>query len=83
MNRTPLIAEIAAGLSPHAALTLIELSRNLPRNILRTLPWLRLDNNLCLGFKLEYRPRACRFLCWDDMMLPADSLDEAARPLQA
>ncbi len=62
MNRTPLITEIAAGLSPHTTLALINLSRYLLRNILRTLPRQRLDDNLSLGFKVEHRPRTCWFL---------------------
>ena len=79
-----MIAETAAGLSPHAALALIELSRDLPRNILRTLPWLSMDNNLCLGFKLEYPAVYLPVsLLLGGMMLLAGSLDEAAQPLQA
>lgn len=59
MNRTPLITEIAAGLRLHASLARIKLPCNFLRNILRTLTGQSTDNNLRMGFKLEYRLAAC------------------------
>ncbi|UMP91974.1 hypothetical protein MJ580_08800 [Klebsiella pneumoniae] len=54
-----MITEIAAGLSPHTTLARIKLPGNFLRNILRALTGQSLDNNLRMGFKLEYRLTAC------------------------